>query len=179
MRAQLDAVLSDIPPGGAKTGALGNAAVIDAVADLAVDFSFPLVGDPVMISKHGASLLEHDAAQVLRNKLLPHAFPVTPNLPEATALAGFDVTDSPSMERAVAAIGRLGPKNVLIKGGHLGRHALDVLWCDGQIQRFESEHIVSKNTHGTGCVYSAAITACLARGEDLVAAVEVSKWLGG
>ncbi len=175
VRAQLDAVLSDIPPGAAKTGALGSAAVIEAVADLAIDFSFPLVVDPVMISKHGASLLEDDASQVLRNKLLPHAFLVTPNLPEATALAGFDVTDPPSMERAAAAIGRLGPKNVLIKGGHLGGRALDVLWCDGQIHRFESEHIDSKNTHGTGCVYSAAITARLARGEELVAAVEASK----
>ncbi len=117
--AQLDAVVGDIPPQAAKTGALGSAAVIEALAERAARFSFPLVVDPVMISKHGAALLDGDAVEVLMRKLLPHAFCVTPNIPEAAALADMQVVDRPSMERAACAIAALGPKHVLIKGGHL------------------------------------------------------------
>ena len=111
--AQLDAVLDDIPPGAAKTGALGNAAVIEAIAERASGFAFPLVVAPVMISKHGIPLLEADASELLRRKLLPSAFLVTPNQPEAAALAGFQVDDLASMEKAAAVIGAFGPKNVL------------------------------------------------------------------
>ena len=163
--AQLDAVTQDIPPAAAKTGALGSAGVIEAVAERAADFSFPLVVDPVMVSKHGAALLDRDAADLLRRKLLPCAFLVTPNLPEAAQLAGFDVIDQASMEKAAATIARLGPKSVLVKGGHLTGPAVDVLWSDGEIYRFFSERIESKDTHGTGCVFAAAITARLARGQ--------------
>ena len=173
--AQLDAVLADIPPQAAKTGALGSAAVIEALADRAADFSFPLVVDPVMITKHGASLLDADAADVLKKKLLPHAFLVTPNLPEAAALARMDVVDPASMEKAAAAIARLGPKHVLVKGGHLESQAVDLLFSDGQAIRFPSDRIDSRNTHGTGCVFSAAITAALAKGRPLVHAIECAK----
>ena len=173
--AQLDAVTQDIPPAAAKTGALGSAGVIEAVAERAADFSFPLVVDPVMVSKHGAALLERDAADLLRRKLLPCAFLVTPNLPEAAELAGFDVIDQASMEKAAATIARLGPKSVLVKGGHLTGHAVDVLWSDGEIYRFFSERIESKDTHGTGCVFAAAITARLARGQELCSAIKGAK----
>ncbi len=173
--AQLDAVLADIPPQAAKTGALGNAAVVDAVAGRASRFSFPLVVDPVMVSKHGARLLDEDAAELLRRKLLAHAFLVTPNLPEAAALAQMDVVDPASMAKAAAAIARLGPRHVLVKGGHLKGEALDVLWSDGKIHQFPSGRVASKATHGTGCVFGAATTARLARGEDLCAAIAGAK----
>ena len=173
--AQLDAVTQDIPPAAAKTGALGSAAVIDAVAERAAGFSFPLVVDPVMVSKHGAALLERDAADLLRRKLLPCALLVTPNLPEAAELAGFEVIDHASMEKAAATIARLGPKNVLIKGGHLKGESVDVLWSDGDLYHFSSQRIESDNTHGTGCVLSAAITARLARGQELRSAIKGAK----
>ena len=173
--AQLDAVLDDIPPQAAKTGALGSARVVAALADRAKDFRFPLVVDPVMISKHGAPLMDDDARDVLRTRLLPHAFLVTPNAHEAEALAGIEVRDSVDLERAAVAIARLGPRNVLIKGGGLSGPAIDLLWTDGQATVFEGPRIPGPNTHGTGCVFSAAITALLARGVVLSDAVRRAK----
>jgi hydroxymethylpyrimidine/phosphomethylpyrimidine kinase len=173
--AQLDAVLDDIPPGAAKTGALGTAAVIEAVAERLARCRFPLVVDPVMISKHGLALLDHDAAQVMRSQLLPHAYVVTPNSLEAAVLAEMSVEDQASMEKAAAAIGQMGPRHVLVKGGHLIGDATDVLWSDGELHRFPGERIDTQNTHGSGCVFSAAITARLARGEGLVEAIRAAK----
>lgn len=173
--AQLDAVLEDIPPQAAKTGALGSAAVIAALADRAKDFRFPLVVDPVMISKHGAPLIDDDAQEVLRARLLPHAFLVTPNMHEAGALAGMEVRDTATMERAAAAIARLGPRNVLVKGGGLSGPAIDLLWADGRCTVLEGPRVPGRNTHGTGCVFSAAITALLARGVVLADAVPRAK----
>jgi len=173
--AQLEAVLDDIPPQAVKTGALGSAAMIEALSGRLAKLACPLVVDPVMISKHGARLLDEDASQTLREKLLPLAFLVTPNLAEAAVLAGMDLTDAASMEQAAAAIARLGPKNVLVKGGHLEGEALDVLWTEGRIHRFPAGRLATRDTHGTGCVLSAAITARLARGDDLLKAVEAAK----
>ena len=173
--SQLDAVLDDIPPTAAKTGALGNAAVIEAIAERAERFSFPLVVDPVMVSKHGAPLIDDAAVQVLRRKLLPHAFLITPNVPEAARLAEMEVTDLPTMEKAAAVISRLGAKNVLVKGGHLKGDPVDVLWTAGENQSLPAERVDTTHTHGTGCVFSAAITARLAKGEDLVTAVKAAK----
>ena len=173
--AQLDAVLADIPPGAAKTGALGSAAVIEAVAERAENFSFPLVVDPVMISKHGTALLDAGAIEVLKQKLLPQSFLVTPNLPEAGKLAMMEVTDETSMETAAAAIAQFGPKHVLIKGGHLKGPTLDLLWSDGRVYRFPCQRIETKDTHGTGCVLSAAITARLAKGDPLASVVAGAK----
>ncbi len=173
--SQLDVVLNDIPPTAAKTGALGNAAVIDVIAERAERFSFPLVIDPVMVSKHGASLIDDEAVQVLRRKLLPHAFLITPNVPEAARLAEMAVTDLPAMEKAAAVISQLGAKNVLVKGGHLKGDSVDVLWTAGEIHALPAERIDTTHTHGTGCVFSAAITARLAKGEDLVTAVKAAK----
>lgn len=175
VRAQLEAVLEDIPPRAAKTGALGNAAVIVTLAERASTFSFPLVIDPVMVSKHGSPLLDDDASDVLRDRLLPCAFLVTPNIPEAAVLSQMEVLDVASMERAAETIAGLGPKNVLVKGGHLHDDALDVLWSEGRIHRFSTERVDTKNTHGTGCVFSAAITARLALGEELTSAIAKAK----
>jgi hydroxymethylpyrimidine/phosphomethylpyrimidine kinase len=172
---QLEAVTSDIPPNAAKTGALGSEGVIEAVAAWAKGISFPLVVDPVMVSKHGAALLAEKAQAVLAKRLLPHAFLVTPNLPEAAALAGIEVTDLPSMEEAARRIAGLGPRAVLVKGGHLIDDAVDVLFHEGHWERFPARRIPSRHTHGTGCTYSAAITAALAKGQDLYEAVRIGK----
>ncbi len=173
--AQLDAVLSDISPAAAKTGALGSAALIAALADRAGGFSFPLVVDPVMISKHGDPLIAPEAAAVLRDRLLPRATLVTPNMPEAAALAEMEVTDLAAMERAAARIAARGPRHVLVKGGRLAEASVDVLYSEGELHRFASPRIASPHTHGSGCVYSAAITARLARGQSLPAAIRGAK----
>ena len=172
---QLDAVLEDIPPQAAKTGALGSAAVIEVVAERARAFAFPLVVDPVMISKHGASLIAADARETLVRRLLPAAFLVTPNLHEAAVLAGMEVADVQGMEAAARRIAALGPRAVLVKGGHLRGEAIDVLYYQGALRRFAAARVESKNTHGTGCTYSAAITAELAKGSPLETAIATAK----
>ena len=173
--AQLDAVLEDIPPAAAKTGALGNAAVIAAVAERAKHFAFPLVVDPVMFSKHGMALIADDAVRTLVERLLPHAAMVTPNLAEASRLAGFEVRDADGMERAARVIAGMGPGHVLVKGGHLEGDAMDLLLSDGHVACHAAPRIDSAHTHGTGCVLSASITARLARGEPVPAAVAGAK----
>ena len=173
--AQLDAVLEDIPPAAAKTGALGTAGVIQVIADRAAAFGFPLVVDPVMISKHGAPLLAPDARSALVGSLLPRAFLVTPNLYEAEALAGMPVGNVQAMEEAARRIAALGPTAVLVKGGHLADKAVDVLYWRGTVRHLVARKIATVHTHGTGCTYSAAITAELAKGQPLPDAVEIAK----
>lgn len=172
---QLEACLTDIPPQAVKTGALGSPQVIEAIAAQIGKYDFPLVVDPVMISKHNVPLLERDSVEVLKLGLFPIAFLVTPNLPEATALAGFEVSSLESMVAAAREIEQLGAKNVLIKGGHLGGAATDVLLADSEIHIFELPRHQTLNTHGTGCVTAAAITAHLAAGVNLYDAVKYTK----
>ena len=173
--AQLDALLEDVPPQAAKTGALGTREIIEAIAEKAAQFPFPLVVDPVMISKHGAPLIEEDARSALIHKLLPRAYLVTPNIHEAARLAGMELHDSSALEKAARQIADLGPKAVLIKGGHLTEEATDLLYTDGQFHFFQARRIETHHTHGTGCTYSAAITAGLAIGMDLLQAVATAK----
>ncbi|MBI3934115.1 MAG: bifunctional hydroxymethylpyrimidine kinase/phosphomethylpyrimidine kinase [Acidobacteria bacterium] len=173
--AQLNAVLEDLPPGAAKTGALGSRENVEAIAERASRFSFPLVVDPVIMSKHGKPMLKEDASVALIQKLLPEAFLVTPNIPEAIFLSGIDITSPESMEKAARAIGEMGPQAVLIKGGHLERNATDMLLYQRRIHTFSGPKIESDDTHGTGCTHSAAITALLAKGVGLIAAVEQAK----
>jgi hydroxymethylpyrimidine/phosphomethylpyrimidine kinase len=173
--AQLDTVITDLPPAAAKSGALGNAEIVEAIAERLQRVEFPLVVDPVMISKHGASLMADSALAALTNKLLPCARLVTPNLLEAAVLSGRRVENLADMEDAARAIGDLGATNVLVKGGHLEGPAVDVLWTRDGIYRFASERLATLHTHGTGCVYSAAITARLAKGDKLPVAVERAK----
>jgi len=170
---QMDAVLEDIPPAAAKTGALGSAAVIEAVAGRV--FPGPLVVDPVMISKHGAPLMDEGARLALRNSLLPKAFLVTPNLEEAAELARIEVTCPEEMREAARRIAGFGPGAVLIKGGHLSGDAVDILYYNGESTEFRSPRAYTPHTHGTGCTYSAAITACLAKGDPLQQAVNTAK----
>lgn len=172
---QVDAVTSDIVPLAAKTGALGNIAIIEAVALAARGFSFPLVVDPVMISKHGAPLLDPSAIHALAGLLLPQARLVTPNLPEASALSGVEVLTPEQMRTAARAIFDRTGAAVLVKGGHLSGDAYDVLFDGKEFFDFRSKRIETAHTHGTGCTYSAAITAGLALGLDLTEAVGRAK----
>ena len=174
VRQQIESAIADIPPAAAKTGALGNRAVVEAVASAAAGFAFPLVVDPVTISKQGARLVEEAALDALRESLLPKAFLLMPNLAEAEALAGFAVRTMPDMERAARTLIEMGAKNVLVKGGHLDGDAADILvFEDGSSRIYTAHRIATKHTHGTGCTYSAAITAGLARGLPLPEAVEL------
>ncbi len=173
--AQIRAVISDIPPLAAKTGALGNREIIEAVAELAASFAFPLVVDPVMASKHGGALLSPDAVNALKTRLLPRAFLVTPNLAEAEMLTGIEVRDLGGMRAAAEALLTMGPGAALIKGGHFAGSATDGLLFDGGWVEFPARRIESRHTHGTGCTLSAAITALLASGEELVDAIRVAK----
>ncbi len=175
MVAQLNAVLDDLPIAAAKTGALGSEEMIAAVAAEAANFQFPLVVDPVMISKHGMPLMADSAGETLKSKLLPHAFLVTPNLDEAAALTGREVDSIATMKDAARALAAMGPRHVLVKGGHLNGEAIDVLFSDDQYHEFSSPRLETQNTHGTGCVTSAAITANLANGMNILEAVTAAK----
>ena len=175
VRDQIRAVIEDIPPGAAKTGALGTVDVIETIAELAGQFNFPLVVDPVLASKNGARLMSPDATEAFKIRLLPRALLLTPNLQEAEILCGFSVSDLSDMRRAAENLSKLGPKAVLVKGGHLAGDAVDVLFCEGEWFEFPAPRIETRNTHGTGCTFSAAITALLARGCDLMTAVRGAK----
>ncbi len=173
---QIAAVIEDIPPGAAKTGALGSAPMVETVARAAERFPFPLIVDPVMISKHGLPLLDEPAVNVIRNLLVPRAALLTPNIPEAEALTREPIRSIQEMRRAAERLLAMGARAVLIKGGHLdARDATDVLFDGVALHEFPGERIVTPHTHGTGCTYSAAITAGLASGLRLVEAVAQAK----
>jgi hydroxymethylpyrimidine/phosphomethylpyrimidine kinase len=172
---QLAAVLEDIPPAAAKTGALGSAAMVEALARAAAAFTFPLVVDPVMVSKHGARLLPSAAADAIRTLLLPRAFLITPNVPEAEALTGIRILALDDMRRAVCRLRELGARAVLIKGGHIEGDATDLLFDGADFREFPAPRVATPHTHGTGCTYSAAITAGLALGRPLADAVACAK----
>lgn len=175
--AQIDAVLDDFPVAAAKTGMLGDAAVIEAVAAaLRARRVEKLVVDPVMISKSGAALLAAEAVNALVSKVLPLALIVTPNLPEAEALAKRPVDTPARVLDAAKAIADLGPRFVVVKGGHApGASVEDVVWDGRELHRFAGSRIDTRSTHGTGCTLSAAMTAWLARGVAPVEAVRRAK----
>ena len=172
---QLEAVLEDIPPQAAKTGALGSVALVRAIARAAGRFPFPLVVDPVMISKHGAPLMASEAMAALRDELLPLAALITPNLHEAAALTGLRVESLDDARRAAEALRSMGAKAVLVKGGHLADSATDVLFDGFAWHQFDAKRVDTVHTHGTGCTYSAAIVAGLATGLPLADAVRRAK----
>jgi hydroxymethylpyrimidine/phosphomethylpyrimidine kinase len=172
---QIAAVLEDCPPAAAKTGALGSAAIVEAIARLAPSFGFPLVVDPVMISKHGRSLLPPDAVEALTARLLPAAVLITPNLAEAEALTGLSIRTPADMRLAARRLHERGARAVLVKGAHLKGDALDVLFDGSELCEFTAPRIATRHTHGTGCTYSAAIAAGLARGLPLPEAVADAK----
>jgi len=182
---QIRAVVADIQPHAAKTGALGSAQVVAAVAEMAESFAFPLVVDPVMASKNGALMLDHgapdaplekNARSAFLDKLAPLAFLLTPNLEEAEALTSLRVRDLDGMARAAEKLRSVGAKNVLLKGGHLEGEPVDLLLsANGERRHFTGPRIATRHTHGTGCTYSAAITAQLALGRPLPEAIAGAK----
>jgi len=175
---QLEALLSDLPPAAAKSGALGNAAMVEWLAAAAKSFTFPLVVDPVMISKHGHPLLDHSARSALISQLLPVTTLLTPNTHEAAALTGRTVETLAEARDAARALAQLGPQHVLVKGGHLEGDPVDVLISGAQLTEFRAPRIESRHTHGTGCTLSSAITAQLALGRPMPEAIDRAKtWL--
>ena len=174
--AQLDAVLDDLDVRAAKTGMLHRAAVVEIVAARLRARPVPqLVVDPVTVSTSGATLLEPSALDALRGALLPLATLVTPNLHEAEALTGRPVRDVAEMREAARALVGHGARAALVTGGHLPGDAVDVLYDGATYRELSAARVATQHTHGTGCALSAAITAGLARGDDLVRAVEAAK----
>jgi hydroxymethylpyrimidine/phosphomethylpyrimidine kinase len=175
--AQIDAVLDDFGTDAIKIGMLSSSAIVGVVAARlgAPGRSAPIVLDPVMIAKSGDPLLRPDARDALARDLVSLAHVVTPNLPEAAVLADMTVESEKDMEEAARRIHRLGPRHVLVKGGHLRESATDLLFDGRGFTRFTGEHIASTNTHGTGCTLSSAIAAGLAHGRALDAAVREAK----
>ncbi len=173
IRAQFTAVAGDIGLDAAKTGMLARTEVVECLADLFRTYPPPiLVMDPVLAATSGQGLLSPDATKALITRLLPLATLVTPNLAEASVLAGFTVKDEASMVEAAKKIQDLGPGAVLVTGGHLAGDPADVLFDGGEVYRFSSPRLETRNTHGTGCVLSAALATLLAQGLGLVEAVE-------
>jgi hydroxymethylpyrimidine/phosphomethylpyrimidine kinase len=174
---QIAAVADDFEVRAAKTGALGSTPIIEAVAAAVGEHAFPnLVVDPVMISKHGDPLLDAGAVEGLKTRLFPEASLVTPNLHEAAALLGRSVGTEAEMRDAARAVCDLGAAAALVKGGHLpGGEAVDLFYDGSDFVRLAAPRIETPHTHGTGCTYSAAITALLARGETLAEAVREAK----
>lgn len=175
---QLEAVLSDIPIDVIKTGMLHTPAIIAALAERLSErpVSIPMVIDPVMVAKGGAALLEREAVQVFTDQMLPLAYLLTPNIPEAERLLDRPIRNESEMAQAARDLQALGAARVLIKGGHLSdRPATDILFDGSEIHTFSSERIFTSNTHGTGCSYASAIAAFLAQGEPLLTAVHKAK----
>jgi hydroxymethylpyrimidine/phosphomethylpyrimidine kinase len=176
VEAQLDALAEDLPPDAVKTGMLADAPLVALVAAaIRVRAWSPYVLDPVMVASSGDPLLDPDAIALVRSELLPLATLVTPNLHEAELLTGGAVRDPAGMERAGQILVALGAGAALIKGGHLeGGTLTDVLVTSSATYRFEHERLDTQATHGTGCTLSAAITAGLARGDDLMRSVSTA-----
>ena len=173
---QIDSVLEDIAIDSTKTGMLSNAGIIEVVAARVKAHRIErLVVDPVMVAKSGAPLLRSDAVKAVIERLLPLALVVTPNVPEAEALSGLTITGIEEMRQAARQIHRLGPRYVVVKGGHLQGRAIDLLFDGNAFTELDAERIDTPHTHGTGCVFSAAIAAHLAKGNTVPEAVAAAK----
>ena len=178
VRQQIDAVVSDMGVHAAKTGMLSSAEIVLAVADAVREHRIlKLVVDPVFVSKHRDTLLADSAVGALKERLIPLAEVITPNLHEAAALLGAnDITSVVEMRDAAKALIELGPRAVLVKGGHLGEDvAIDVFYDGAGFTELEGPRYDTEDTHGTGCTLAAAIAARLAHGDDLFDAVHAAK----
>jgi hydroxymethylpyrimidine/phosphomethylpyrimidine kinase len=173
---QIDAVLDDFGADAVKLGMLASAPIVAAVAKGLRDHRVDrLVVDPVLVASSGDPLLAADARDLLVTEILPLAHVVTPNLDEAAALAGMLVETLAEMQEAARRIRALGPRHVLVTGGHLKTDATDLLWDGRTFTRLDAPRLESPNTHGTGCTFSAAIAAGLAHGRPLPAAAAAAK----
>jgi hydroxymethylpyrimidine/phosphomethylpyrimidine kinase len=173
--AQLDSVLSDIGADAIKTGMLASPAIVHVVCDRLAGRGIPLVVDPVAVSKHGDSLLTPPAVAAIRERLLPLATVVTPNLPEAELLTGLTIRDEDAMLAAARQIAALGPRWVLVKGGHLPGRPVDLLVGPDAVLRYPGTRIDTPHTHGTGCTLASAIASGLASGLDMAQATQAAR----
>ncbi len=175
---QIDAVVNDIGADAVKIGMLSTKDIVSAVARKVSEHGLKkVVLDPVMLAKGGESLLEPGAQQALIQELVPQTFILTPNNPEAEIISGMKISSVEDMKDAASRIKELGPEHVLIKGGHLdpSLDAIDILYDGNDFFEFKSERIHTRNTHGTGCTYSAAICAGLATGLPVLDAISEAK----
>jgi len=176
IRAQIDVVVDDLGVQAAKTGMLASAKIIEAVAAAIRHHGIDkLVVDPVMVAKGGARLLHSDAIAALYKHLLPLAAIVTPNIPEAEVLLGRKLTSHDDRRQAARDLVALGPRAAVVKGGHAEGDAIDIYWDGADLVELPGRRIDTKNTHGSGCVFSAAIAAGLAKGESPLSAVRAAK----
>jgi hydroxymethylpyrimidine/phosphomethylpyrimidine kinase len=176
---QIDVVLDDIGAGAVKTGMLSSASIVRTVADRLEAWGVDrIVVDPVMVAKGGHPLLQESAVSALQERLLPLAMVVTPNIPEAEILAGLTIDSPASAREAAKRIAARGPRIVVVKGGHLAGDATDLVFDGETFTELHAHRIDTKNTHGTGCSFSAAIAALLARDVPAVEAIGRAKsWL--
>lgn len=176
IKGQIDAIFTDIVVHGVKIGMVSQIPTIHAIADKLEQYKPQnVVLDPVMISKSGFDLMQPEAKEALISRLIPLAYVITPNLPEAEVITGMKIDNLETMEKAVKAIYDMGAKHVLIKGGHLEDDATDLLYDGKNIVTFHSDRIPTKNTHGTGCTLSSCIAANLAKGKTVEEAVRTAK----
>lgn len=176
LKAQLDAVFTDIFPDAVKIGMVSEEDMIHVIAErLAYYQADHIVLDPVMVATSGAKLLKEDAVECLKSELFPLAELITPNLPEAEVLLGRQISSKEEMEQGALKLSEKYQVNVLIKGGHLENEASDVLCRNGACIWFHGECVDNPNTHGTGCTLSSAIASHLAKGEELETAVRNAK----
>ena len=176
IRAQIDAVLTDIGADAVKTGMLSSSVIIECVADALEHWGVPaLVVDPVMVAKSGDSLLQQEAVGALRSRLLPLASVVTPNIPEAEVLTGMSIGSDADVRNAARAIVGMGAKAVVVKGGHREGAATDVFFDGSQFHEFTTARIDTVNTHGTGCTFASAVAAGLAKSLPVIDAVGAAK----
>ncbi|HEX6348160.1 MAG TPA: bifunctional hydroxymethylpyrimidine kinase/phosphomethylpyrimidine kinase [Candidatus Dormibacteraeota bacterium] len=177
IQAQIDAVVVDLAPAAAKTGMLSSVEIIEAVAGAVREHGLSkLVVDPVMVAKGGAKLLRDEAVAALRQTLLPLAAVITPNLPEAEVLLGRSISGLQERRRAARELLALGPRAVVVKGGHSGGADSTDVYVDAEREMtLAGERFATTNTHGSGCVFSAAIAAELAKGAPLAQAVTSAK----
>ncbi|MAF53188.1 MAG: bifunctional hydroxymethylpyrimidine kinase/phosphomethylpyrimidine kinase [Chloroflexi bacterium] len=177
IQSQIDAIISDIGVDAVKTGMLSSPEIIEAVAAKIREYDLtPLVVDPVMVAKGGDRLLQERAVDTLRDVLVPLAFVVTPNAPEAEVLTGRPIsTVGDARAAAKALVEDLGAMSAVVKGGHLDGPATDVLYVDGGFTEFTQPRIDTKNTHGTGCTFASAVAAGLAKGLTVHEAVAQAK----
>ena len=176
LKDQIDAVFEDIRPDAVKIGMVSSAELIEVIADrLAYYKAENIVVDPVMVATSGSELMKSNAVTVLRQKLLPLATLVTPNIPEAEVLSGESIQGKEDMERVARLIGDTHGCAVLLKGGHSVSDANDLLYVGGNYKWFSGKRIANPNTHGTGCTLSSAIASNLAKGYDLEASIGRAK----
>ncbi|WP_236354848.1 bifunctional hydroxymethylpyrimidine kinase/phosphomethylpyrimidine kinase [Konateibacter massiliensis] len=173
---QIDCIFTDIIPDAVKIGMVSGKELVEVIADKLTEYEAKfIVLDPVMVSTSGSRLLEEEAAQALMKKLIPCAYMITPNIPEAEVLSGLSIRSAADMINAAKEIAKAYQGAILIKGGHGQQDANDLLYMQGEIAWFEGKKIDTKNTHGTGCTLSSAIACGLAKGYSLEKSVREAK----